>query len=112
MAAAQSGDGQASDTVAGSGAAARGTWMIEYPRDTLPDLPLDQVLWSCFEHFATKDQSNAALHMSQVQYSPITFRLADQLDAMNIYGALGQHGDQLLRDVMHHRGSYREDRGR
>lgn len=104
-------DGRSDENVA-TDATKRGTWAIEYPRHHLPDLPLDRVLWSCFEHFATKDQSNAALHMSQVQYSPITFRLADQLDAMNIYAALGEWSENLLRDVMRHRGSYREDRGR
>ena len=98
--------------MAPAGATHRGTWAVEYPRDQLPDLPIDRVLWACFEHFAAKDHSNAALHMAQPQYSPITFRLADQLDAMNVYDGLVPANADLLHEVMSHRGAYTEDRGR
>lgn len=104
------GDGQWDDFA--SGAARRQTWAVSYPREGLPGQPLDRVLWACFEHFATRDIGNAALHMSQVRYSPITFRLADQLDAMNVYDGLTPVNADLLREVVSHQGQYKEDRGR
>ena len=108
-------DGRSDENVA-TKATERGTWAMEYPRDHLPDEPLDRVLWAAFEFFARRDESNAALHMSQPRWSPITFRLADQLDAMGIgdlsNGELDEASHLLLRDVMRHRGQYAEDTGR
>lgn len=102
-------DGRSDENVA---TALRGTWAIEYPRDQLPDLPIDQVLWFAFEHFAHLDQANASIHCASVRWSPITFRLADQLDAMNVYDNLMPASAELLRVVMRHRGQYEEDAGR
>lgn len=90
----------------------RGTWAMEYPRDQLPDLSLDQVLWSAFEHHARTDQANAATHLAPVRWSPLTFRLADQLDAMNVHADLDPSGAELLRLVQAARGAYPEDKGR
>lgn len=104
-------DGRSDENVV-TKVAGRGTWAIEYPRDRLPDLPLDQVLWSAFEHFAHLDESNAAIHCAAVRWSPLTFRLADQLDAMNVYDNLTFPNAELLRKVMRHRGQYAEDTGR
>jgi hypothetical protein len=109
--AAQTGDGDSSDNVT-TATTERGTWMIEYPRDALPTEPLDRTLWWCFLQNARSDEANAALHCSQVRYSPLTFRIADQLDAMNIYDGLAPEGVALLRTVFAHRGTYAEDPGR
>lgn len=111
MGSAQNGNGDSTDCL-DTTTTLRGTWAVEYPRDHLPDEPLDRVLWACFEYFAHKDQGNAAIHMSPARYSPVTFRLADQLDAMDVYGGLISANADLLRDVMSHRGQYAEDRGR
>lgn len=111
MGAAQTGDGDSSDNVVGA-AAQRGTWAIEYPRDTLPTEPIDRVLWWCFLQNARSDEANAALLCQLVRWSPITFRLADQLDAMNVYGGLTPGGVELLRTVVQAMGTYPEDPGR
>ena len=111
MGATQNGLGLASAN-ADTPAARRGTWAIEYPRDQLPDLPLDQVLWQAFEHFAHTDMANAATHLSGVRWSPLTFRLADQLDAMGVEPHLAGSNARLLEAVQTARGQYPEDRGR
>jgi hypothetical protein len=104
------GDGQWDDFA--SGAARRQTWAISYPREGLPGEPLERVLWAAFAFHAHRDEMNAATHMSPPRYSPLTFRLADQLDAMNVYSGLDTVSVELLREVMRHRGQYAEDGGR
>jgi hypothetical protein len=63
------------------------------------------VLAECLRFFASRDESNAALHCGRVRYSPITFRIAEALTA-------GAAPTQLAFDVMAHAGRYEEDRGR
>jgi hypothetical protein len=75
-------------------------------------MSLDQLLWECFRHFVHLDESNAAVHCSLVRYSPITFRLAEQLDLMIRRDDLHPRNDALLTEVLAHRGAYPEDRGR
>lgn len=80
-------------------------------------MTLDQVLWECFRHFVHLDHSNAAVHCAIVRYSPITFRLAEELQAMLVrsndtWRDLDQGGAELLDDVLEHIGRYEEDRGR
>ncbi len=75
-------------------------------------MPLDQVLWECFRHFVMLDESNAAVHVAQTRYSPITFRLAEHLHEMNVYPHLARENDELLSKVVRHLGAYEEDRGR
>jgi len=64
-------------------------------------------------HFKALDEANAAIHCAEVRYSPITFRLAEALDAHveEFYG-----GDALVYKernvVMLHAGKYKEDPGR
>jgi hypothetical protein len=115
MGSAQAGNGNASDNVA-TAATERGTWAVEYPRDHLPDLPLDSVLWQAFEFHARRDQMNAAGHVSAVRWSPLTFRLADQLDALldpeHQPVGLSPQSMDLLASVQHARGAYAEDSGR
>lgn len=57
------------------------------------------------EHFEAADRANAAIHMSQVRYSPVTFELAEALEAA------GARGLAISR-VLEHRGRYALDRGR
>lgn len=72
----------------------------------------DAVLWA-FRYFVHHDHANAALHLSDVRYSPITFRLAALLDPhyATIAGADASDG-VLLDTVKAHAGRYEEDRGR
>ena len=65
----------------------------------------EAVLADCLRYFAHRDESNAALHGSQVRYSPITFRIAEALTASD-------RPSHLAFDVMSHAGRYEEDRGR
>lgn len=115
MGAHQTGEGSASDNVE-TAASRRGTWAVEYPRDQLPDLPLDQVLWQAFEFHARRDQMNATAHLSPPRWSPLTFRLADQLDALldpaRQAVELTPQGMDLLLAVQSARGAYPEDSGR
>jgi hypothetical protein len=115
MGSAQNGNGDSTDNLDTS-VTVRGTWAVEYPRDHLPDLPLDQVLWQAFEFHARRDQMNAAGHVSAVRWSPLTFRLADQLDALldpeRQAVGLSPGSMDLLDSVQHARGAYAEDAGR
>ena len=75
-------------------------------------MSLTELLWECFRHFVHLDESNAAVHCSPVRYSPITFRLAEVLDATEVPPDLSVVNGQLLDAVMTHRGAYPEDMGR
>lgn len=75
-------------------------------------MTIDQLLWECFRHFAHLDEANASIHCALVRYSPITFRLAEALHAMDVYDDLAPENASLLRAVMDHRGAYAEDSGR
>jgi hypothetical protein len=69
-------------------------------------MPLDDVLTWCLIHFVHEDEANAAMHTADVRYSPITFRVAEQL---------ADHGEidhPLVAAVMGAKGAYAEDTGR
>lgn len=74
----------------------------------LPDL-----LFQCLRHFVHLDESNAAIHCAPVQYSPITFRLAEELMAhANSAGEWPTEDDGSITRVLSHVGQYEEDKGR
>lgn len=73
-------------------------------------MTLDQVLWECFRHFVHLDESNAAIHCAQVRYSPLTFRLAEQLEDLPSW--FDPWNAELLDTVLKHRNKYEEDKGR
>jgi hypothetical protein len=56
-------------------------------------------------YFKHMDQANAKIHVGEVRYSPLTFRLAEALSAT------GWRSDAIV-EVMSHRGQYVEDPGR
>lgn len=62
----------------------------------------DAIAWA-LQYFKSMDEANAAIHCAPVRYSPITFRLAELLDA---------EIDSAAEEVLRHRGKYEEDRGR
>lgn len=67
---------------------------------------LSDVLGECLNHFYHTDCANAAIHMADVRFSPITFRLAE---------ALRDSGGDVTPEmykVLDHVGMYPEDRGR
>ena len=74
-------------------------------------MTIDQVLWECFRNFASLDEANAAMHCSPVRYSPITFRVAEQLDPLP-HDWLAPHNAKWLDRVLRDRGRYPEDVGR
>jgi hypothetical protein len=65
----------------------------------------EQVLMWCLRYFAHYDESNAAVHTALVQYSPITFRIAECLEHLRDTEI---EVDEILLDA----GRYTEDRGR
>jgi hypothetical protein len=68
------------------------------------------VLGWCLRYFANMDRANAAVHTGMVRYSPITFRLAEVLNATGMdHDADVQ---EVLDDVTDHSGMYTEDKGR
>jgi len=63
--------------------------------------------------------ANAAMHCAEVRYSPITFRIAEHLDALEAGAVFRAHPNDMrwellvvLDDVRSHRGAYAEDTGR
>jgi hypothetical protein len=56
-------------------------------------------------YFQHMDKGNAKIHVGEVRYSPLTFRLAEALSA------IGWRSDAIV-EVMAHRGQYAEDLGR
>jgi len=65
---------------------------------------LEAAHWA-FLHFYHADTANASFHTAPVRFSPITFRLAEALEAY-----MGDTGE--IEEVLSHRGSYAEDPGR
>jgi hypothetical protein len=58
-----------------------------------------------FLHFYHADSANACMHVADVRFSPLTFRLAEALE--------GQvHDSGEIEEVLAHRGRYAEDPGR
>jgi len=83
----------------------------------MPDdaLPATGTYWA-FLHFYFMDKANAAMHMSPVKFSPITFQMALNLE--DEYSELG-YDEGILCDlspefgeIMRHRGRYELDAGR
>lgn len=69
-----------------------------------------RVLWYAFTYFYHSDKSNAAFHYADVRFSPITFRLAEELaDRPN---ELRIPMMVELDEVLAHKGLYEEDKGR
>jgi hypothetical protein len=66
---------------------------------------LYQAAHNALLYFKYMDQANAKVHVGEVRYSPLTFRLAEALSAT------GWRSDAIM-DVMAHRGQYAEDPGR
>lgn len=64
-----------------------------------------EALWWAFIHFYHTDMANAAIHTSPVRFSPITFRLAEQLRSADMVS------EEVL-EVESHAGKYEEDKGR
>lgn len=76
-------------------------------------MPLVDLLHECLRHFVHLDESNGAIHCAPVRYSPITFRLAQELDAQaNSTGDWPSDPDVLVFKVLGHVGMYPEDPGR
>lgn len=77
-------------------------------------MKLIDILSFCFEQNYGLDRSNAAIHTAVVRFSPITFRLAEEITAQrNAYGfALLGVTAAAVAEVMSHNGSYTEDVGR
>lgn len=70
--------------------------------------PSDAVLWSFLYMYHT-DKANACMHCAPVRFSPITFRLFDELTAM---WPEGEDITQEMAEVRSHLGSYELDPGR
>jgi putative IMPACT (imprinted ancient) family translation regulator len=69
----------------------------------------ETVLYHAFKQAYHLDHSNAAVHCAQVRYSPLTFRLAEQLqDIKGPDGTLTSEVVAVLKD----KGAYVEDSGR
>ena len=73
----------------------------------MADVKLFYAAEYAFDHFYHLDKANAAIHCAKVQFSPITFRLAE---------ALAENDDGFRKafvvEVLSHKGLYEEDRGR
>ena len=63
------------------------------------------LLLCCFQHFYHNDHANAAIHLADVRFSPITFRLAEALD-----GTVWETSD--VYEVIMAKGKYELDHGR
>lgn len=71
------------------------------------------VIAFCLRHFKHLDESNAAIHMAPVRYSPITFALAERIRWRAVRSTRFSAEDmQNVREVLAHRGKYALDKGR
>lgn len=76
-------------------------------------MALVDLLYQCLRHFVHLDESNAAVHTASVRYSPITFRLAEELMAQShTAGEWPTEDDGTIGRVLSHVGQYEEDEGR
>ena len=72
-------------------------------------MTLETTLYHAFKQAYHMDHANASVHCAQVRYSPLTFRLAEHLQAMKgPDSTLTPEVVAVLRD----RGVYAEDPGR
>ena len=74
----------------------------------------EDVLVACFMHFFHMDKANAAVHLADVRFSPITFRLQEVLYPDPQPGGVRERGAvwDALYEVYAHNGSYEKDPGR
>lgn len=70
-----------------------------------------ETLGWCLAHFKATDEANAALHVADVKYSPITFRVAETLYEIQRTTGSKYVANNVL-TVLAHRGAYEEDEGR
>lgn len=68
----------------------------------------DVTLW-CFDYFYHMDKANAQIHLAPARFSPITFRLLE-----NLLDKWDPDEDitQEMAEVKSHRGTYQLDPGR
>ena len=71
---------------------------------------LEEVLNYAFQQNYHLDHSNAAIHCGKVRYSPLTFRLAEQIS--RFANAHNQDITEEVATVMRDKGAYEEDKGR
>jgi hypothetical protein len=71
------------------------------------DKVVDAMRWATL-HFLNADLANAAIHMAEVRYSPITFALAEALETLSPSDAEMEE----IAHVLSHRGNYILDGGR
>ena len=69
---------------------------------------IEAATWA-FQNFEALDRANAAIHCAPVRYSPITFRLAD---ALNAVWPEGEDITEEMARVRAHVGMYEQDPGR
>lgn len=74
-------------------------------------LTAHQIVYSAFAHFKAMDEANAAVHVADVRYSPLTFRLAELLEDWEL-DYLAEPAGEAVKTVLTHRGRYAEDPGR
>ena len=72
----------------------------------------EEILGACLRRFAYEDRSNAAIHLGEVRYSPLTFELARMIDASFDVSLLDNETRALVWDVRDHDGKYPRDGGR
>lgn len=73
-------------------------------------MTLKTVLLHAFRQNFHADHSNAAIHCADVRYSPLTFRLAEQLENQGLVIDAEHFSDVFM--VLRDRGAYTEDTGR
>ena len=70
--------------------------------------PMDVMTWAFNQNYHL-DKSNACVHCAPVRFSPITFRLMEEL----LVGWIeGEDITPELAEVRSHHGQYEEDKGR
>ena len=72
-------------------------------------MPDSQTIYWGFLHFYHMDKANAAMHLAPVKFSPITFRMLDELLAC---WADEEDITAEMAEVKHHQGLYVVDPGR
>lgn len=77
------------------------------PREQTPS---ERTLLECLRFFVHRDRMNAAVHVGEVRYSPLTFRVAGAIvsDYPDTITAVDMDVRAVLADV----GAYQEDTGR
>ena len=73
-------------------------------------MTLLQVLLAAFRQNFHLDHSNAQIHCGTVRYSPLTFRLAEQIQVIEPHVSASHFSDVWM--VLADKGVYAEDPGR